>query len=155
MVVNKVEAGFTLMEMLVALALASLVSTGLMSVYWSANHAFNRLSDYSDTQYGARSAIQRIVEDVRMATQAPVVKESNTKLVLTTPGGTVEYYRNAINNNLYRRSGGTAVPVAENITDLKFSNSVSPLKITVEAAVRGNAYRLSSGASYRVGGGGN
>jgi prepilin-type N-terminal cleavage/methylation domain-containing protein len=152
MAVKKGEAGFTLVEMLVSLALASLIVTGLMSVYWSGNNSFTRQSANSEAQYGARSAMQRVIKDVRIATVAPVVLEDNTKLVLTQASGNVEYYRNPSNNNLYRSSGGTAVPVAEDISYLHFSDSVSPLKIIIEATVQNKPYRLSSSVAYRVGG---
>jgi len=146
------QAGFTLVEMLVSLALASLIVTALMSVYWSANSLFTRQSADSEAQYGARSAMQRVVDDVRVATLAPVVVDNNTKLVLTQSSGRVEYYRNTINNDLYRSFGGNVVPVAEGITYLYFSNAVNPLIITIEATVEGKPYRLSSSAAYRVGG---
>lgn len=141
------DRGNTLVEMLVAMALASLVLSGLMSIYWTGSSAFQRLSANADAQYAVRSAIQKMGEDIR-GTSSVAIQEGGAKLsLLTAAGEAVDYYME--NNQLYR-DGIAKVPIAENISGLNFRGSSSLVKITADATVDGRAYQLISSISPRL-----
>ena len=141
------DRGSTLAEMLVAMALASLILSGLMSIYWTGSNAFQRLSSTSDAQYAVRSATQKMMEDIRGAS-AVSIEEGGAKLILLTAAGeAVNYY--VANNQLYR-DGTAKVPIAENISGLSFSGSSSLVKITADATVNGRTYQLISSISPRL-----
>ncbi len=147
MVGRGADRGSTLVEMLVAMALASLVLSGLMSIYWTGSSAFQRLSSTTEAQYAVRSAAQNIGEDIRGASVVSIT-EGGAKLILLTAGGeAVNYYM--ANNKLYR-DGKAKVPIAENISGLNFSGSSSLVKITADATVNGRTYQLISSISPRL-----
>lgn len=147
------DRGTTLLELLIALALMSMVMAGLFSVYWTGNKAFERQSSVSDAQYCARTAIQWITRDIMCSYPAEgdtgldddeltirVMKDDEKK------SASCHYFLSGTN---LRRNN---LAVAENITYLNFTrNSGSDLiKVTVEAGVNGQSCRLMSAAMPRV-----
>lgn len=54
----------TMVELLVALALISIVACGLIAVYWSGSSALERENTRIDAQYDARLAIDKISRDI-------------------------------------------------------------------------------------------
>ncbi|MDD3364777.1 MAG: prepilin-type N-terminal cleavage/methylation domain-containing protein [Syntrophomonas sp.] len=141
------DRGSTLAEMLVAMALASLVLTGMMSIYWTGSNAFQRLLATADAQYAVRSATQKMGEDIRGASVITILEGGAKLSLLTATGEAVNYYM--ANNQLYR-DGNAKVPIAENISGLNFSGISSLVKITVNGTVDGRAYQLISSISPRL-----
>jgi type II secretory pathway component PulJ len=141
------DRGSTLAEMLVAMALASLVLSGIMSMYWAGSNAFQRLSSNADAQYAVRNATQKMADDIRCAS-AVSIQEDGTKLILLTAAGeAVNYY--LANNQLYR-DGNAKVPIAENISGLNFFGSSSLIKITADATVNRRTYQLIISINPRI-----
>jgi general secretion pathway protein J len=63
------EAGFTLIELIVALSIAALLSTMLLGGYTFASRAWNRAdaaSDAADQIYGAQSVLRRAVRGISL-----------------------------------------------------------------------------------------
>jgi len=141
------EKGTTLVEMLVALALVSVVLSGLMGVYWVGSKSYENQAASSDAQYAARMAAQIIVEDIRGAAEAETQEEGAKLRLLTTSGEDVVYYRQE-NNWLYR-DGNAKTPIAENITGLSFTRNNSLFTIKIDATVNGFLYSLSTGVTRR------
>lgn len=61
----KNQEGFTLVELLTALALLVIIASGLLSIYWSGTAAYNRDNKKSSVQYDTRVASDRINTDIR------------------------------------------------------------------------------------------
>jgi len=141
------EKGITLVEMLVALALVSVVFSGLMGVYWVGSKSYENQAASSDAQYAARMAAQIIVEDIRGAAEAETQEEGAKLRLLTASGEDVVYYRQA-NNWLYR-DGNAKTPIAENITGLSFTRNNSLFTLNIDATVNGFLYSLSTSANRR------
>ncbi|MDD4170615.1 MAG: hypothetical protein PHQ94_00095 [Syntrophomonas sp.] len=143
--------GTTLVEVLAAISLGSLMMVGLLSVYWSGSNAFAKLAANAEAQYSARSAMQQIGEDIRRAS-AVEVQGDGIILSLSTPGESVGYYR--ANNQLYRvvtTSTGTAtVPIAENVSQLSFGTGATMVTINIDITVGGLTYQLSTTVNPRL-----
>ncbi len=141
------DRGSTLVEYLVAMALAALVLSGMMSIYWNGSNVFQRLSSASDAQYAVRSAMHKMGDDIRAASEVSI-QEGGTCLILhTTTGELVKYYM--ANNQLYR-DGKAKVPIAENIKSLYFAGSSGMVTITAAATVNGATCQLISSISLRL-----
>lgn len=59
------EKGITLIELLVGLALISIIAAGLISLYWFSASAYNRENLQTEAQYDARVAMDKICKDIR------------------------------------------------------------------------------------------
>ncbi|MFP4167565.1 MAG: PilW family protein [Desulfonatronovibrionaceae bacterium] len=60
-------AGFTLVELLVSLAISVVILAGLTSVFMTTNEQYTEQSKLSDVQQGIRAAMQVMSRDLRMA----------------------------------------------------------------------------------------
>lgn len=147
------DRGTTLPELLIALALMSMVMAGLFSVYWVGNNAFERQSSGSDAQYCARTAMQWIIGDIICSYPA----EGDTGLddyeltirVMKDDEEESEGCHYFLSRTNLRRNN---LVVAENITYLNFTRKSGSnlVKVTIEAGVNGQSYQLVSAAMPRV-----
>lgn len=80
------EKGITLVELLVALALISIVAAGLISVYWIGASAYNRENLQVDAQYDARVAMDKISSDIRECEAVEVKDAGGVEVTDGTPG---------------------------------------------------------------------
>lgn len=148
------ERGTTLLELLIALALTSMVMAGLFSVYWTANSAFEKQSSRSDAQYCARTAMQWITGDIicscRVQGEQSLDDDELTIRVMKNNQATPEECRYFLSGTNLRRN---SLPVAENISSLNFTRASGSdlIKITVEATVNRQSCRLVSAAAPRTG----
>ncbi len=151
---NPRNYGFTLVEVLIALALVSLIGSGLFSVYWLGNKSYNQDSTDSDLQYMARNAMQRISSDIVQADtkqEDAIKKNLDGSLTIKKESGPVTYNQSSSNNWLYRSESGSTQAVAEMITNFEPIALGSNLwEITITAAQGSASYTLTSRISPRV-----
>lgn len=83
------EAGFTLIEMLVATALVVIVSTAIVTFLTSAIHSTDRIRNDAVIQTEVRSVVDQVTSDLRSAytgtTVAPIESMSPTSITFYTP----------------------------------------------------------------------
>jgi prepilin-type N-terminal cleavage/methylation domain-containing protein len=144
--------GTTLVEMLVALALSSLLMGGLISVYGSGSYIFAEQAAYTDAQYSVRSSVQQMEEDIRRAATVAILDNGAQLSLGIASGELVRYYQ--YNNQLFREDitsqGTTRLPIAENISYLQFSGTARLVTIIIDATVAGKSYRLSTSVNPRL-----
>ncbi|MDD2620503.1 MAG: hypothetical protein PHC92_07545 [Syntrophomonadaceae bacterium] len=146
------EQGTTLLEILIAMILMSILMSGLLAVYWTGNYAFARQSSISDAQYCARTAMQWIVQDILESCQSDDFMAIDSDcLTLQIPAAEakahqVHYYLNGAN---LRRNN---LAVMDNIDHLNFTRDSGKQLITIiiEARVNKQSFRLVCSAVPRV-----
>jgi prepilin-type N-terminal cleavage/methylation domain-containing protein len=136
------DKGLTIIELLVALFLLSLVMSSLMTAYWSGSRAFKRQTAGTDARYMARTAMQWLISDIREAAEFTI--EGN-RLLIQTPDNEGIWYRLDDSNQLLRNN----VPVAENISDITYNTGFRLIEVTVVAVVNDEVYTLSGSVSPR------
>jgi type II secretory pathway pseudopilin PulG len=153
------ENGTTVLEMLLALGLISMVMAGLMSSFWFTLFTFNREITQSDIQYAVRQGRERIIRDFRCSEgfyiqnaaldDMPMGREGQ-RLHLIKTAEKIDYYSK--NNQLYRDSSlSSPEPVAENISDIKFISTVPGLvRITIASRIGGNSFALKTNYMRRI-----
>ncbi len=133
---RKTEQGFTLIEMLVSLAIGLVILGITMSLFFVQKDTFSRQDQLSEMQQNVRAAMDMIIRDMRMAGYDPAeagfvgigidTADSSTVTVYadldgdgTTNGTdeTIEYYFN--NDQIARNTD--ASPIAEYIESLAFT----------------------------------
>lgn len=82
-------AGFTLVEMMVGIALGTLLLTGVASMYLFSLKSFTAMSNYSELNAGNRRASDIITRDIRRATG--VASATSEQLVLRLGGADLIY----------------------------------------------------------------
>ncbi|QGT98938.1 hypothetical protein SYNTR_0345 [Candidatus Syntrophocurvum alkaliphilum] len=117
------EQGFTLIELVISLAMTSLIVIGSMSLLWIGSNSFERQHIQAELQYSARKAQEVLKKDIRESSN---IKISNDKELVLITDRTVLYRVNTNQNNRTEllRNG---VPTAENIIMLKYT--LTPDKI--------------------------
>lgn len=149
--IYRYEQGTTLVETLTTLAIASILVTGMVTLYDSACQCWASLSLAADCQYTARSAIEQMRSDIYRAATAEIFEEGLV-LVLTSTDQEIKFY--AQNARLYRHvstsRGTTAVPIAEHVGGAYFSGGDELVYITLSIDT-GNCVRtLSTAANPRL-----
>lgn len=124
------QGGFTLVEVMVALALTTIIMAAVLTTYAITSRSFRAIANYAEIHADGRLAIDQFARDMRGVNRIVSVGSSN--LVVTIPtafnnvGGvltnkTVTY---ALNNKiLYRGDSATGQnsPMAYNIHSLHFT----------------------------------
>jgi Tfp pilus assembly protein PilW len=118
---NRSTAGFTLVEMLVSVALCMLLLAALASLYTFSLGSFASIASYSELNQKTRHASDIISRDVRSAL---FVDPSTTgsKLVLGMPSGsTVSYVYDPVGATLVRSTPGESLNLLTGIGSLSFA----------------------------------
>jgi type IV pilus assembly protein PilW len=136
------QTGFTLIEMLIALAMSSLVLAGLYSVYLSQKRAYDLREQVVEMQQNVRSGLTLMTREIRTAGYNPtgasgvgIVAAGPQSLRITTDlndDGDTNDANEDVTYSLYdsgedgdldlgrKPAGGQNAPVAENIESLRF-----------------------------------
>lgn len=87
---SRVQAGFTLVELLVAMALMGIVMTAIFNLYLGTERSADTQDRIADIQQSLRFAHDQLVRDIRMAgfaieTDLPAIEEGPSQPVAGTP----------------------------------------------------------------------
>jgi type IV pilus assembly protein PilW len=124
------ERGFTLVEVLIAMGIASLLLGSMYSIYTTSHKSFRVQEQMAEAQQNARGAIQLMTRDIAMAgysttptTNKGIYFANRTSLTMQAYGinGTnlISYSRYS-SSRIGRREGGARQAVAERIRRLNF-----------------------------------
>lgn len=126
--------GTTLVEMLLAISLSTILVTALIVISRFGLVAFTEMRDSNLAVYSARSAGRMIEEDLRGAASVQSI-DSGRLVINPSSGGSVEYYlsdkkicRHLTNNNV-----NSTIPIAENISCLGFTNDLNLVGVIIRA----------------------
>jgi len=65
--ISKQEQGFTLVELLIAMAVSSIVLLAVFSLFWAQQRSFKQQSELARNQAQLRAALHMVARDIRMA----------------------------------------------------------------------------------------
>jgi prepilin-type N-terminal cleavage/methylation domain-containing protein len=65
--ISKQEQGFTLVELLIAMAISSIVLLAVFSLFWAQQRSFKQQSELARNQAQLRAALHMVARDIRMA----------------------------------------------------------------------------------------
>lgn len=114
------NSGFSLLELLLYIAVLSIVMTMLVGVFFSINRSRGRVEAQSEVNSSLRFAVERIGQDIKSSSQisTPVAAgNTSNNLVINNDGPTIEYCINA--NMLRRQESGTCDGNSPTITSDK------------------------------------
>jgi prepilin-type N-terminal cleavage/methylation domain-containing protein len=112
--------GFTLLEMMVALAIGCLVLGAGVSVYLFSVRSFASMANYSDLNEKSRNASDMISRDIRCCVS--VTSATTNQLVLKEPdGSSTAYVYDKDAGLLVRANNGAAQVLLSGVNSLSFS----------------------------------
>lgn len=92
------EKGFTLLEVLVALALLGLVLAAVVTIQQSVTQAFMTSANKTNAQQNARIAVDMMAREIRESTVAITTATANSITFTSPTAGVVTYTVDAANN---------------------------------------------------------
>jgi prepilin-type N-terminal cleavage/methylation domain-containing protein len=125
------EAGFTLVEVMIAATLGSLVLAGVLSTFLMLGRSGANVANYSMMESQARRALEEFSQDLRMA--SGITWNSAQSITLTIPNnytptlGKVTYAYDPVADEFYRSprdptsAAGTKSVLIRNVVDFTYS----------------------------------
>ncbi len=137
--------GMTAVEIIIALALWSIIITLLFTIFSFIARAYENNTNGMDAQYNARMIIFNINKDIRSAKQIEVIGDE--KIIITGEDTSVSYYQE--NGTAYRH-GKTKIPIAEKVVDLSFSRQDNLITCSVTTGLVNYEYNVEMSCSPRA-----
>ena len=126
---QNLAVGFTLVELMVGVALGSLLLMGVASMYLFSLKSFTSMSNYSELNARNRYASDIVTRDIRSATgvTSAVNSATNQQLVLRFRGADLTYNYDEDAGTLTRSYLGEDEVLLEGVNSLSFSLYQKPL----------------------------
>jgi prepilin-type N-terminal cleavage/methylation domain-containing protein len=151
------RGGFTIAELLIALAIASILLAAIAVAINASIVNYRENEDIFKVLNSARQALLRITNHIRTADAADPASPANECTLVTAGGDDITYRYNNVDNKLYLidNGSGSSYVLCENVTAMTFTkqtfvdNSVTKVRsvqISITVA-QGNAERKISAAA--------
>ncbi len=144
---SKAARGFTLVEVMIAASLGTMVLAGVMSTFLMLGRSGANVANYSEMEAQSRRALEEFSQDLRMA--SGVTWNSAQSITLTIPNnyvptlGVVTYAYDSGAKTFFRSpkdsssAAGTSTVLIRNVVDLSYArfdriNNVSTLDTTTK-----------------------
>ena len=125
---TKVQSGFTLVELLITVALTGLIFTSVGTAIFQ----LSTVSSYGNDKLTALHDIQNVTNQINLDCQTAVVAAGGSSLILTLPSASTITY-SLSGTNLQRTAGMSVVTLSQNVAG--FSSSVSGRAVSLSLDV--------------------
>jgi prepilin-type N-terminal cleavage/methylation domain-containing protein len=153
----KYETGFTIVELLLALAIASVLLAAVATAFNASIINYRENEDIFNAINSARGALLRITSQLRTADAVDPTSPANECTLITAGGDDVTYQYNNGDNKLYLidNLSGSSYVLCDNVTAMSFAKDtviiesiekVRSVQVSITVA-RGNAQRKISAAA--------
>jgi prepilin-type N-terminal cleavage/methylation domain-containing protein len=125
---NRADLGFTLVEMMVAVAVGCLLLAALATLYVFSMRSFASMANYSDLNQKSRYASDIVSRDIRSAWN--VISSTGTQLVLNEPDdttGNTTYVWDDVSGTLRRTKNGETKVLLTGVDSCSFTPLQRPL----------------------------
>ena|ERR1041385_4574606 len=157
------SAAFTLVEVMVASGVGSIVLAGMMAMFWFSNRSFASLTNYLDLDQKTQATLDKMSREIRQVSMLTDYSATNLTF-LNYDGSTLQYTYNPNAQTLTRVNGATSTTTLLTGCDsLQFSiyqrtpasNSFLPYPTTVVAntkvvELKWNCYRKILGSKLNT-----
>ena len=153
----KYETGFTIVELLLALAIASILLAAVATAFNASIINYRENEDIFKAINSARGALLRITSQLRTADAVDPTSPANECTLITAGGDDITYQYNNGDNKLYLidNLSGSSYVLCDNVTAMSFAKDtviiegiekVRSVQVSITVA-RGNAQRKISAAA--------
>jgi len=118
---KKYKTGFTIVELLIALAISGILLTAVALAFQSSMMSYSENEDIFKTINSARQALCRITTQLRTAEAVDPCTPDNQCIFITPASETYTYDYRSADQKLYLVSGGTDYLLCDNVTDMSFT----------------------------------
>ncbi|MGB8226791.1 MAG: prepilin-type N-terminal cleavage/methylation domain-containing protein [Sedimentisphaerales bacterium] len=124
MKIHRLQRGFTLVELIISLAIAAMVLTAAAIAFDACIANYQANKDISDAIIKANQVLARIVSDLRCATAVVSTFEPNSQCTMfTAAGDNITYRFDQAEGKLYLVKNGTAHILCEGISSAAFEKT--------------------------------
>jgi prepilin-type N-terminal cleavage/methylation domain-containing protein len=116
---RRAARGFTLVEVLIAGSIGSVVLLGVLSTFLFLGRSQANVSNYADMERQARNGLEYFAQDVRQARD--IEWDSKFSMTLTVHGAKVTYTFHPAKGIFTRTKGGVETVLIEGISDFSYS----------------------------------
>jgi prepilin-type N-terminal cleavage/methylation domain-containing protein len=114
-------AAFTLVELMVAMALSLLVATAIAMLAYFSSRSFVAMADYTDMNQRSRLALDKMSKDIRQAKLLTYYSTTNLTFQ-DVNGNSLQFIYRPVTRDLVQVSGGQTTSYLTNCDSLTFSN---------------------------------
>lgn len=145
-IINKNNKAFTLIEVLLSIAISSIIIIVAFSVFHAGSISWEKIEEKADVNQNARIVMETIISDIRRCNKADVISDERIKLHFGE-FEIVEYYLEG--TNVFREKNTGKNQVAYNIQKLKFTNNEGVITLLIEGKYNDQKMDLKSSAKPR------
>lgn len=150
------KKGFTLVEILIALAVGALLLTAVMVAFNGAAISYSENQAISDAVTNARQFLYKIIQQLRTAESVDSVTDTQCSFT-DDYGNNLNYSFDETNNSIKLTKDSTDHLVCGNVSGITFTETVSAedpnivksIRIDLEIFQNGSTRKLSAGTSLR------
>ena len=117
----KYETGFTIVELLLALAIASILLAAVATAFNASIINYRENEDIFKAINSARGALLRITSQLRTADTVDPNSPANECALFTASGDNITYRYNNGDNKLYLDANGNSYVLCDNVTAMTFT----------------------------------
>ena len=140
----KGEQGFTLVELLIAVAITGLIVSGL----GTAIHQIITVSEYGNDKLTAMHELQNTAHWFSLDGQRASAASGGNELVLTLPDESSITY-SLVGTELHRTASASNMTLAQNVTSANFSIEGHIITMTITSSPQGR-WDVSDNGTYKV-----
>lgn len=153
---EKLEGGFTIIELATAVTIFAIAVSAAISIFLAANRGQRRVAGIASTYDNARYGLESMAKEMRMGTEF-VLTDGGTEVSFKNYDGKAIIYKLAVNSLQRSEEGGIFVPITSDnvkITMLKFfedgvaeSDKIQP-RITITMHIEGVGSQVEEQAKF-------
>lgn len=114
------RAGFTLVEMLITMAISLVIAAAIAVFYLYSSRSFMALNDYSDMNLASQLALDKMSKDIRQSKQVTAFT-TNSVTLQDVNGNSLQFTYSPTARTLTRLSGGKTTTYLTNCDSLQFA----------------------------------
>lgn len=154
----KCKHGFSIAEMLVALAITGIILAAVAVAFNASVINYNNNEDIFKSLNGARQAMLRITAQLRTADAVDPNSPANECALVTAGSQNVTYRYDSGDNTLYIDQSGSSYALCENVTAMTFTRStatedgvtyVKSVQISITVQIGGTSKKIASAVVIR------
>lgn len=122
---NMYRRGFTIAELLIALAITALITAAVAVAFQASMENYNTNKEHFEAVNSARQALISITDRLRTADAVDPNRPANECALVTSDAENITYRYDSTNNTLYLDKDGSSYVLCENVTAMTFTRETA------------------------------
>ena len=153
---NRSQVGFTLVEVLISLAISALLLASLALAFNASATNYRENQDTVEAVNSARQALTRMTTQLRTGSGISITGSNSECAFTTAASQSISYVYNSTDDKLYLDSGGSQKMLCQNVTSMSFTgtpaadpNDYKSIQISMTVESGNTQYPMSAAVVIR------